>query len=369
MSAMALAFTYFMGSAGSSDYTPTVLIIDNDASQYSQMFIDEIEGNNSFRYEITSYEDGESRVENSKVLASFVIDKGFGANIEKGKAPNIKIMKIKDDRDIFTLESILRNTSTKMLGNIKIAQIASEEISKSGSQSKEQLFNRAYKASVEGWKYRKPVEVIRETINVKNENGYDSTKHGIIGFTLFFSMFTIVFAVGEILMDRKNNTWQRLLISPISKGGILGGNFIVSFLIGFFQISVLVIGGQYLFKVDLGDSVGGLLLLAGAFTFSVTSLGLFLSGIVKTHAQLSAITPIVLTSTGMLGGTMWPLEIVNSKIVLALANITPQKWAVQGMERIAMHGEGFNAAIIPTLILLGMGMIYFTLGVRLVKYE
>lgn len=114
------------------------------------------------------------------------------------------------------------------------------------------------------------------------------------------------------------------------------------------------------------ESLKGNILLQGIdFVFAVTSLGLFLSGIVKTHSQLAAVTPLILTSTAMLGGCMWPLEIVKSKTLLALANVTPQKWAMQGMEGIACYGQGFEAAVIPTLVLLGMGLIYFTAGVRL----
>jgi ABC-2 type transport system permease protein len=109
------------------------------------------------------------------------------------------------------------------------------------------------------------------------------------------------------------------------------------------------------------------MMLTTVFVFTITSLGLMLSGIVKTEAQLGAIAPVVLTSTSMLGGTMWPLEIVNNKVLLFLAELTPQKWAMQGMLNIASKGMGFESAIMPSLILLAMGIIFFSTGVKLVK--
>jgi ABC-2 type transport system permease protein len=114
------------------------------------------------------------------------------------------------------------------------------------------------------------------------------------------------------------------------------------------------LAGKYLLGVDWGNSMPGVLMVAAAFVFTVTSMGLLLSGVVKTHAQLSSITPVVLTSTSMLGGCAWPLEIVNNKLLLLLAELTPQKWAIQGMENIASKGMGFEAAVFPTLVLLAI---------------
>jgi ABC-2 type transport system permease protein len=158
-----------------------------------------------------------------------------------------------------------------------------------------------------------------------------------------------------------------MIISPISMSSILGGTMAVSFLVGLIQISVLILGGRYLFGIDLGSSIAGIMMVAATFVFTVTSLGLMMSGIVKTQAQLGAIAPVVLTSTSMLGGTMWPLEIVNNKVLLFLAELTPQKWAMQGMLNIAAKGMGFEAAIMPAIVLLTMGIIFFGIGVKTVK--
>jgi ABC-2 type transport system permease protein len=189
----------------------------------------------------------------------------------------------------------------------------------------------------------------------------------MIGFTVFFSMYTMVFSIGTILSDKQYKTWDRILISPISMPSILGGTMIVSFLVGIIQMAVLVLGGKYLIGIDWGNSTAGIMLVVTVFVFTVTSLGLMLSGIVKTQAQLGAMAPVILTSTSMLGGCMWPLEIVNNKVLLFLAELTPQKWAIQGMEEIAAKGMGFEAAIIPSIVLFAMGIVFFGIGVKMVK--
>jgi ABC-2 type transport system permease protein len=197
--------------------------------------------------------------------------------------------------------------------------------------------------------------------------GYDAMKHSMIGFTVFFSMYTMVFSIGTILSDKRYKTWDRMLISPVPMSSILGGTMVVSFLVGIMQMSVLILGGKYLFGIDWGNSIAGIITVTTVFVFTITSLGLMLSGIVKTQAQLGAIAPVVLTSTSMLGGTMWSLEIVNNKILLFLAELTPQKWVMQGMLNIAAKGMGFESIITPSIVLLAMGIIFFGIGVKLVK--
>lgn len=367
MTIMALVFTYLMGVALNSDYTPVVSIIDKDNTEYSARIIDELKLDNTFIFKENNHHDYITEVEEGKILAAVIFEEGFENKVKASESSGLTIMRTKEDRDIYTLESLLSSTVGKNIINSRIAELTADYLQENLNADRNNIFENAYKKAIEAWKYKKPVIVNTETLNSTNK--YDNMKHLMLGFTLFFSMYTIAFGVGEILTERENNTWQRLLISPISKFKILGGKFISTYLIGVFQIGIILMGGKYLFKVDLGNSFLGIMVLGLAFVFTTTSFGLFLSGLVKTHSQLSALLPVVLTSTSMLGGCMWPLDIINSKFLLGIANFTPQKWALEGMEKIAMYGSGFEAAIMPTFILLSMGIIFFLIGVKLVRFE
>lgn len=369
LTAMALGLTAIFGTAGSDNFKPKVVIINEDTGKHSQLLIDELKSNPTFQYEISDYDNAIELVDEGKALTAIVLKSEFSKRIDSGEVPNIEILKIKDDRYIFTLESLISNISNRMITNIKISEITADYISNSKNIDKEEIISRLYSKAREAWEYRKPVSVEKEMINGQGIGNYDHLKHMMIGFSIFFSTYTAVFSIGTILSDKQYNTWQRMLISPVSKASILGGSMVAAYVIGVIQLGILILGGKYLFNIYWGSSIAGILLVAGSFVFTITALGLFLSGIVKTYSQLASITPVVLTSTAMLGGCMWPLEIINSKILLTIANFVPQKWAVEGMEKIAVQGYGFEAAIMPSLILLGMGLIFFTIGVKLVKFE
>ena len=306
-------------------------------------------------------------MEEGDAIVALVINEGFQNDIQKGNSITIGQIKVKDDTFILTLQESVRSLIIKMAGSKKVAEVTANFISAQKPVNKEEIEKLAYKNVMDSWKFKNPLKVTSTVANTNKNSGYDAMKHSMIGFTIFFSMYTMVFSIGTILSDKQYKTWERMLTSPVSMTSILGGTMIVSFLVGIIQMVVLIVGGKYLIGIDWGESIAGIMMVTTVFVFTVTSMGLMLSGIVKTQAQLGAMTPVILTSTSMLGGCMWPLEIVNNKVLLFLAELTPQKWAIQGMENIAAKGMGFEAAIMPTIVLLAMGIVFFSIGVKTVR--
>lgn len=367
MMLMAFGLTVIFG-VSFDDYKPTVLIVDENRSSYSENLMTELSQNDTFAVKASNRSDAIMEVREGKALAAVLIEDDFEASVREGKSVSLGMMKLKDDILLLTLEQLLSTTVSKMTGGVRIADITADYIvSKQPEADPELVRDTAYRGVMEGWEYKNPISVVAAVVDTNAGSDYDSLKHSMIGFSLFFSMYTMVFGIGTILYDRQYKTWQRMMITPVSKASILGGSMVVTYFAGALQLVILVLAGKYLLGIDWGSSTAGILLVVAAFVFSTTSLGLLLSGLVKTQAQLSSVTPVLLTSTSMLGGCMWPLDIVNNKILLFLAEMTPQKWAMQGMESIASKGMGFEAAVMPTLVLLVMGLIFSAVGVRLIK--
>jgi ABC-2 type transport system permease protein len=368
MMAMAFGLTVVFGVSFHDNKT-AVLIVDDNKSSYSKELKEQLAMDEVFRFLTADRSTAVTDVQEGKAIAAVTIGDDFDAAVEKGGAVPLSMMKQKEDTILLTLNERLTGTVSRMAGGIRISDITADYIHSRLPQTDRQVIKEAaFDSVMEAWEFKNPISVLAET-GPSSSGGYDNLKHSMIGFSLFFSMYTIVFGIGTILYDKQYKTWQRMLITPVSRSAILGGTSVTAYLTGMIQLGILIIAGKYLLDIDWGSSMAGILLVAGAFAFSVTAMGLFLSGIVKTHAQLSAITPVILTSTSMLGGCMWPLDIVNNKFLLILAQFTPQKWALQGMEDIASYGMGFESALIPALVLLVMGAAFFAAGVKLVKQE
>ena len=92
-----------------------------------------------------------------------------------------------------------------------------------------------------------------------------------------------------------------------------------------------------------------------------------LSGTVfRTAEQASAIGPAVGIALGMLGGCMWPLDIVPPGL-RAVGHLTPQAWAMDGFIGLVFNGEGLAdiARQIGVLALFAVALL--TLGVVLLR--
>jgi len=96
---------------------------------------------------------------------------------------------------------------------------------------------------------------------------------------------------------------------------------------------------------------------------------LTISGLVKNYEQLGSIVPIVLVASAMLGGTMWPLEIINSKLLLTLSNFMPHKWAMEVLTHSAAYGFSQEIYLKSLLVLIGMGIFYLAVGIKLVQVK
>ncbi len=359
MLAMAIVLTMIFGQAFGEDYEPIVQVVDLDKSGASAAFYnmlkDDVEGFDFRDGELSAMEEF---VKESGILAGVVLEEGFSEDYSKIKIVSgksaVEVMQLKN---ALSQEISLMQNKERLSTAITMALDIGEDIESEVSE----VFDEKYA--------EKSYVTTIETIGESRWSGYNNLMHYVLGFMLFFSTFSMVFVMADILKEKKLHIFQRNLVSPISGASQLAAKMFVTFLLGFAQVAIVLLAGKYLFGIEWGDNLGILLAISACYVLTFTCLGLFLASIVKSYDQLGAMTPIILVSTAMLGGCMWPMELITNKVLLGLGNITPQKWALSAMESIAMKGAPASTAVVPMLVLLGMAVVYFLLGLRVMKKD
>ncbi|QYK51501.1 MAG: ABC transporter permease [Anaerolineales bacterium] len=188
------------------------------------------------------------------------------------------------------------------------------------------------------------------------------------GNMVIFSMFFIVYGASSILLEREQGTLRRLLTMPVSKLAILGGKLLGVFVAGVAQISLLVIVGQLAFNVPWGQSPAALAAMIVAFAFCITSMGMLLAALVRTYAQIDAMSMMLILPLAGLGGAMWPIEIVPD-FMQKIATYLPTGWAMRGFQDIIISGFGL-AEVLPAVgVLVLFGIVFLALGVWRFRYE
>lgn len=360
MLGMALALTFvFSGAVFGGESTQRIYVVNEDTSAVTESFLENIDSS-AYSLETEDTGNADIAVAKGEVLAAIVIPEGFGDALKKGDA-SITLIKSADSPDIMALSNVLNaaasktshvyslsDTLTKTLDPLNIDTMTTDEVAKAynermGKNAAVQVTTEMLGTDDYDWKYQENV-------------------HFLMGFNLFFVMFSIVFTIASILEDKKFGTWNRIRITPLSSSSIFAGNMIPTFLVGVAQMAIVVFSGEFLFGIHLGTSLGSIFVVLIMFALTTTCLGLLLATAFGTYEQLNAATPVILVASSMLGGCMWPLSIVP-KALQSIARITPQYWALSATEDLAINGGGLNTVSTHLIVLAGMALLFFALSV------
>lgn len=367
----ALVFTslsgaFFGGSGGPT--TVPVTVTDHDGSALSKRMTEDLEAAGpysvSVKPEETLYED----VRQGRVDTGFIFPEGFEAAVTSENPLAVKVVSLATSRTGVATSKVMEKSLTSYLLDHAVRSVTEEkasEVGLSGVVDAAAAAEKAQEIVSQNPALTVEVETVARTSSgtgVTWSSGYSA------GVYIMFTMFTVLFNAGDILQERKDGTWGRLLTTPATKSSVLGGKMIGSYVIGLIQVLVLFLAGRYLLHINFGANPGAVLFILALTVLVVTGLGLFMSTMVRTTAQLGTLAPIVIVSTCMLGGCYWPLDIV-SPLMRTIAKVTPQSWAMNALNDVMLRGKTLTATAPNLAALVAFGVVFFVLGAARVKYE
>lgn len=215
---------------------------------------------------------------------------------------------------------------------------------------------------------------LKNYINLKTESLANSVSnrdeggaHIVSGMTLYFALYTILFGMMNIAVEKRTGTWDRLIFSPLKKSRVYIGQLLHYFLIGFLQISICFIIFDRFLNYNFGDQYFAIIVVVMAFVFASVSVGMLLISLVTSPQQLQSVIPIVSTAFAMLGGAFWPIELVTNNFLLALSKITPIYYGAEALKEAMLYNAGVTDILQPISILLLMGVICMGIGLNLME--
>lgn len=225
----------------------------------------------------------------------------------------------------------------------------------------------AFKERVSELRLTPPVSVTSIDAGSGDTTGYNQKLQTLFGMTLFFSLYTIMFSLGKIALEKQTGTMNRIILSPVKKWQVYLGYMGYSFLIGFSQILFVVLLFKYGFGFEVGDQMLAIVLTIACFVFAIVSLSMLILGLIKSYQQLNAVIPIVTVSMAMIGGAYWPLDIVTNDILLTIARIDPITYAMEALTSVSMYDNGISAIYDSLAILVLIGVLCMGIGVNLME--
>jgi ABC-2 type transport system permease protein len=183
------------------------------------------------------------------------------------------------------------------------------------------------------------------------------------GMLVFFVFFTGSNTAQSILKEHEEGTLARMFTTPVSMATILGGKFAAVFLTLIVQSIVLMAASSLVFGIDWGR-LGAVALVVLGLVVAGSGFGVLLMSFLKTEQQAGPVSGGVLAVLGMLGGLFTSGLQSPPAALEKIGVITPQNWALRGLN-LALTGAAPQDVIIPMLVLLAFGIVFFIIGVRL----
>jgi ABC-2 type transport system permease protein len=177
------------------------------------------------------------------------------------------------------------------------------------------------------------LQQVTPRITVRTENVASGSDYLPLGFgysaptMLVLFVFINALAGGAaIVQTRQLGIHQRALAAPIRARTLVLGEALCALTFALLQSALIIGTGSLVFGVGWGNLPAAIALVV-SWALVGTGAGMLSGAVFKTPDQASAIGPVIGIAFAMLGGCMWPLEIVPDA-VRTLGHATPHAWAV-----------------------------------------
>lgn len=184
---------------------------------------------------------------------------------------------------------------------------------------------------------------------------------GIIGVLLSLTMVMITSMA--LVRERERGTLEQLIVTPIGKTSLMLGKILPFVLVGYVQMTVVLLLGSLVFRVPIQGNLLLLYVITLAFIIGSLGLGLFLSTLVRTQTQAMQLGFFFLLPNILLSGFMFPREAMPAPAQW-LGNAIPLTYYLRVLRGVLLKGSGLDALWPDAAILTLFAVLLVALSVR-----
>jgi ABC-2 type transport system permease protein len=197
---------------------------------------------------------------------------------------------------------------------------------------------------------------------------YNSYAHSFAGMGVQFILFMGIEVGVGVLLARRLGLWKRLRAAPLSRGLLLGSHIASGAITALVLLAIIYAAAIIVFHVRIDGSVAGFVGIAIAFALLTSSFGLLIAAIGKTPEATRGLAIFATLVMVMLGGA-WVPSFVFPPWLQTASLIVPTRWAVDGLDAMTWRGLGFDAAVLPIVVLLGFSALFAAIAIWRFDWE
>jgi len=325
---MPIAFTYFMGFAvrgpgGPNSPRPAIFIENRDEGFLSRSFLEAL-GQQGLRVVASTNRDDAKR--------GIRIPADFTQRVLNKQRVNVEFITVEGGGNEAAALVELRVLRALVAINAYLVEHAVSTAGKAPTEEGLRALNaRENPVRLESrFAGRKPMPV-----------GFNLSLPGNV--VMYVLMNLMIFGGTTVATERRYGVLPRLMVHPVNRGTLIVGKVYGLILLGWVQIAVMLLVGQFVLQVNLGEHLLVLLLTLLIFAWVAASLGVLVGSVVTAEEKVVGVCLLVSLPMAALGGCWWPLEIVPD-FIKVLAHLVPTGWAMDALHQLITFGGGFAGA-------------------------
>ncbi|RQD69977.1 MAG: ABC transporter permease [Tindallia sp. MSAO_Bac2] len=335
-----LMISLLLGVGNNGTGYPNVGLVDQDESLLAKQLKEVLEDHASIT--MLQEEEINQALSGGRVSLVFELEKGFTEELINGNSPVLHSYKIQESNSIIPVQ-LAADAYVRAAKNLAIMAEGDTEV-----------FYERLQLYQEG-----PLG-----LEIIQSNGVDGGiieraifSMGILGMNmLFLSMYSSI----HLLKDRENRTFYRIQTSPLPQW-----NYLIQNIVGFLVIMLIQISGVFFilnFVLDLylGVDVPALFGVMSVFAVVCVAFGVAVASLSRNKRQAGATASMLITPMAMLGGMLWPREIMP-ELFQHIGIFLPTTWLMDAVTHVVINGSIMAAAWEMSILIL-FSIVLFLLG-------
>ena len=179
---------------------------------------------------------------------------------------------------------------------------------------------------------------------------------GVIGVVL--QIGTTFATAMAVVRERERGTLEQLLVSPLSRWGLMLGKLVPYLCIGMLMAILLFAIMRFVFAVPIAGSVTAMMLATLVYVFALLSLGLLVGTKAENQMQALQMSMTFIMPSVFFSGFIFPRETMPW-IFYAIGALLPTTYFIDLMRAIILRGASFLEYWPALVILMVMSVLLF----------
>ncbi|MFN2302863.1 MAG: ABC transporter permease [Anaerolineales bacterium] len=359
------------GTGPAPDQRISLEVADLGQSDLSQALLAEMNRSTSVKSEPTELEKALDDFESRQVSAILIIPEDFNIRTAQNGMAEVELRQQPNNLNAIIDEQAVQVAVGRISNLVDIAKASvqqAENISSFASEAERQAyFDAAFAKASVLYEQNDPIVKYIEG-STQDTINYDPRANSTVGQMITWVFIPLIGLSAIFASERERGTLRRLLVTPTSKAMFIGSTVIGQVLLAMLQMTILILFGILVLKVNWADSPMAIFLIIISSALAAAALGTMLGTFVKTEAQGNGLSILIGMVMAMMGGCWYPIELFP-QVIRTAARILPTTWAMQGFLDIAVRGQGVSGVLLESGVLLGFAVVFFVIGVWRFRYE